>query len=60
MRPFGCVGYCALSSANRKKMNPKAVKAIIVGYAEDRKAYLMLTSQTKKFIVSRDVTFAEG
>ncbi|CAM9641889.1 unnamed protein product, partial [Heterosigma akashiwo] len=59
MRPFGCVGYCALSSANRKKMNPKAVKAIMVGYAEDRKAYLMLTSQTKKIIVSRDVTFAE-
>ncbi|CAM9672890.1 unnamed protein product, partial [Heterosigma akashiwo] len=59
IRPFGCVGYCALSSANRKKMNPKAVKAIMVGYAEGRKAYLMLTSQTKKFIVSRDVTFAE-
>ncbi|CAM9489326.1 unnamed protein product, partial [Heterosigma akashiwo] len=60
MRPFGCVGYCALSSPKRKKMNPRAVKAIMVGYAEDRKAYLMLTSQTKKFIVSRDVTFAEG
>ncbi|CAM9685126.1 unnamed protein product, partial [Heterosigma akashiwo] len=60
MRPFGCVGYCALSSPKRKKMNPKAVKAIMVGYAEDRKAYLMLTSQTKKFIVSRDVNFAEG
>ena len=54
-----CIGYCALSSPSRKK-NPKAVKAIMVGYAEDKKAYLMLTAQSKKFIVSRDVTFAEG
>ncbi|CAM9894680.1 unnamed protein product, partial [Heterosigma akashiwo] len=41
-------------------MKPKAIKAIMVGYDEVRKGYLMLSMHTKRLIVSRDVTFAEA
>ncbi|CAM9256040.1 unnamed protein product, partial [Heterosigma akashiwo] len=60
LRPFGCIGYCAFPNKSRHKMKPKAIKAIMVGYDEIRKGYLILSMHTKRLIVSRDVTFAEA
>ena len=41
-------------------MKPKVLKAWLLGYHEERKAYLLLTTDTRKLITSRDVVFAEG
>ncbi|CAM9531777.1 unnamed protein product, partial [Heterosigma akashiwo] len=60
LRPFGCLGYCALPTSLRKKMQPKAIKAWLVGYHEERKSYHLVTTAARKLIVCRDVTFAEG
>ena len=60
LRPFGCLGYCTVPTSLRKKMKPKALKAWLLGYHEERKAYLMLTTDTRKLVTSRDVAFAEG
>ncbi|CAN0003016.1 unnamed protein product [Heterosigma akashiwo] len=58
--PFWLSRYCTVPTSLRKKTKPKALKAWLLGYHEERKAYLMLTTDTRKLITSRDVAFAEG
>ena len=43
----------------RRKLDPKAVKGVFVGYPEGRKGYKIYIPESKKFAASRDVTFME-
>ena len=44
---------------SRKKLDPKAVKCIFVGYGTEFKAYKLFNPQTHKIFASRDVVFHE-
>lgn len=56
-KPFGEKCYVYIPDVNRRKLDEKAVEAILVGYDEHSKAYRCYNKATKKVIVSRDVKF---
>ena len=58
LRIFGCPTYARVKT---DKLEPRAVKCILVGYASGVKGYrLWCTDQdSPKFIISKDVTFHE-
>ena len=58
LRIFGCPAYARVKT---DKLEPRAVKCILVGYASGVKGYrLWCTDQdSPRFIISRDVTFHE-
>ncbi|KAK2442749.1 putative mitochondrial protein [Trifolium repens] len=57
---FGCIGYVHVSDAQRKKLDNKSVKCILLGISEESKAYKLYDPVSRKVIVSRDVVFAEN
>ncbi|KAK2433017.1 putative mitochondrial protein [Trifolium repens] len=58
-RIFGCVSYVHIHSTNRGKLDPRALKCVFVGYSSIQKGYKCYHPSSKKFFVSRDVTFNE-
>ncbi|ONK80561.1 uncharacterized protein A4U43_C01F19200 [Asparagus officinalis] len=53
---FGCPAYFHVSN---RKLNPRARKAIFVGFRECVKGFKLWDLQDKKMVISRDVTFDE-
>jgi len=60
MKTFGARAYVHIPKAQRQKLDPVSIKGIMVGYAADSKAYRFMLDDTKKIIISRDVTFEES
>ncbi|MCO5548574.1 hypothetical protein L7F22_002034 [Adiantum nelumboides] len=59
MKFFGCVCYVHVPNEARKKMEPKAVKCIFLGYPIEKKGYKCYDPTTRQVYVSRDVRFCE-
>ena len=61
MKIFGCPAFAHISDTKRKKLDPKAKKAIFVGYgdAHGYKAYRLYDPHTNTFFFSRSVLFDE-
>ncbi|MCO5550840.1 hypothetical protein L7F22_004333 [Adiantum nelumboides] len=59
MKVFGCVCYVHVPNEARKKMEPKAVKCIFLGYPFEKKGYKCYDPGTRQVYVSRDVRFCE-
>jgi hypothetical protein len=57
LRIFGCPAY---AHVNNGKLVPRAQKCTFVGYGSGVKGYRLLCADSKKVIVSRDVTFDES
>ena len=57
---FGCVCYYHVPDSQRQKLDPKARKAIFVGYPEGVKGYKVMDIDTSKFIKTRNIKFEEG
>ena len=57
MREFGCVAYPMVPSAQRKKLDPVAVKGILVGYEPG--AWRVWVPENHRVVVSADVQFVE-
>ncbi|CAH9091505.1 unnamed protein product [Cuscuta europaea] len=59
LRPFGCTAY---SHVSQGKLEPRAIKCVMIGYPEGVKGYKLLLIQpgVYKGIISRDVTFNES
>lgn len=57
LRVFGCLCYVHLQ--DQGKLEPRSRKCIFVGYSSTQKGYRCYHPQTKKLIISRDVTFIE-
>ncbi|XP_072061988.1 uncharacterized protein [Arachis hypogaea] len=58
-RVFGCIAYAHVPDQLRKKLDDKGEKCIFIGYSTDSKAYKLYNLETKKVIISRDMTFDE-
>jgi hypothetical protein len=59
IRIWGSVCYCHVPSEKRTKLDPTAVKGLLVGYSEASKAYRIYVPARRKVIVCRDVQFEE-
>ncbi|KAE8218105.1 hypothetical protein CF319_g7952 [Tilletia indica] len=63
-RVWGCVAWIKVHDQQRTngKLSDRGLRGMFIGYAEDRKAWMILTPShpTKKIHYSRDVRFDEG
>ena len=58
---FGCDSFAHVPKDERKKLDSKSRKCILVGYGEETKGYRLYDSQrAAKIIFSRDVVFNES
>ena len=58
-RIFGCVSFVHIRSQNKGKLDPRALRCVFAGYSSTQKGYKCYHPPSKKFFVSRDVTFNE-
>eukprot|EP00253_Pinus_taeda_P005243 PITA_05243 len=59
LRIFGSKAFAHILKLDRKKLDPKALKCIFVGYGTEYKAYKLYNPVTHKVFASRDVIFHE-
>jgi len=59
-RLFGCISFVHLHSNHRRKLDPRAIKCLFIGYSPTQKGYKSYHHPTKRFPLSRDVTFGEN
>ena len=59
LRVFGSICYAHIHKTERKKLDPKSRKSILLGYAENIKGYRLYDLKEKKVFYSRDVIFQE-
>ncbi len=59
LRVFGCIVYKHIPKDERKKLDLKAKKCILLGYSTQRKGYWLYELDSKKITHSRDVIFNE-
>ena len=57
LRIFGCPAYYHVSDG---KLNPRAKKAVFLGFRSGVKGYKLWDLEDKKIVMSRDVTFDEA
>ena len=60
LRVFGCRCWYMIPKSKVKKLSSRAREAVMIGYAEQSKAYKLWDAELKRVIVSRDVTFNES
>ena len=59
LRIFGCIAYSHVAKDERRKLDSKSRKLILLGYADNRKAYCLYDFQKRRVVFSRDVVFNE-
>lgn len=60
LKIFGSICYVLVPSAKRTKLEDKAVTGIFIGYSSQSKAYRIYIPDSRKVVVSRDVTVDES
>ena len=60
LKVFGSLCYFHVPSAKRGKLDARAEKGILVGYATESKGYRVFNLNSTKIQVSRDVQFDEN
>ena len=60
LRVFGSDAYAHVLKEERRKLDSKAKKCILVGYGEETKGYRLYDPTRAKIIFSRDVVFKEN
>ena len=59
-RVFGCLAYAHICKEERRKLDPKATKCILLGYGTVVKGYRLYDIEERKVFFSRDVVFVES
>lgn len=60
MRVFGSTVYVGIPKQQRRKLDDRAWKGILVGYAEGKSGYRVLNPETGQVHISRDVRMDEA
>jgi hypothetical protein len=60
LRVFGCVAYSHVPKDERKKLDSKSRKCILLGYGNETKGYRLYDVERRKVLHSRDVIFNES
>jgi hypothetical protein len=55
----GCLAFYRVTDPKGTKLGPRAVKSVLVGYAENSKAYRLLDFDSNVIMESKDVEFIE-
>src|SRR5712671_1022972 len=56
-RVFGCKAYVHVHKDDWKKLDPKAIEAVLIGYEPGSKGYRLWDKHTRSVKLSRDVKF---
>ena len=59
-RVFGCLAFVHVPDVNRKKLDSRSTKCVLLGVSEESKAYKLYDAVSKRIIISRDVVFEES
>lgn len=59
-KPFGCNAYAHIPKENRRKLDEKSRKCIMLGYSDTCKGYRLYDIIKKKVFVERNVLFNEN
>ena len=57
LRIFGCRAYAHIPGVERRKLDPKSHKCVLLGYGTEQKGYRLYNLQRQKVIHTRDVVF---
>ena len=60
MKPFGCECYVLLPKHERKKLDKRSIKGILIGYDIEEQGYRVYIPEKNKIEVSCDVLFKEN
>jgi hypothetical protein len=60
LRIFGCVTYVHIHKHQRDKLDARALKCVFIGYYITQKGYKCYHPSSKRFVVSKDVSFNEN
>lgn len=60
LQVLGCQALMHIPKSQRRKLDPCATNLILVGYEAGSKAYWLWDPNSRKILVSRDVTFNES
>lgn len=60
LRVFGCKAFMHIPDVKRKKLDPKSLELVFVGYCENTKGYRLIDSSTGKLYKAKDVVFLES
>ena len=60
IRVFGSTAYAHQPAEKRQKLDARAIKLKMIGYAPHSKGYKLWDSKTRRIHISRDVTFDEN
>ena len=57
---FRCSAFVHVHSQHRDKLDPRAIKCVLLGYSSIKKGYKCYNPLARKFYISVDVTFIEN
>lgn len=60
LRVFGCLCFVATIPTNKNKFTPRATPCVLLGYPSGVRGYKLLVLETRKIMITRDVTFQES
>lgn len=59
LRVFGSKAFAHVPKEKRRKLDPKSIQCIMLGYCEESKGYRLWDGKNKRLLKSRDVVFQE-
>ncbi|PNX63533.1 cysteine-rich receptor-like protein kinase 25-like protein [Trifolium pratense] len=59
-KTFGCIGHVHIHDSQRRKLDKKSKRCVLLGVCEESKAYKLYDPTEKRIIISKDVVFEES